>query len=324
MTGWREILPIHPAAELFPLMGPEELRALGEDIKQNGLKIPNVLWVPKEYYSKCPDTSRLIYTRRYLIDGRNRLDAAELVGAKIGSSLETIPHEVFYEPSDHLPRQGYRKLADPYGYVVSVNIHRRHLTTAQKGELIEALLKARPERSDRATAKIAQVSDKTVGGVRAALEGRAEIPHVDRRDDTKGRSQPAHKRPLSEVNRAIAEATAELVEQAKEAATAMAVALSDKSGPFPIISQQPAANTISTDNLPIGETIEIFTSGVEPSPAMIERAPLAVRPNAPVVLPLAQRRLMALIALDNDLEKIEARYESVPEFQGILNLAKNI
>jgi hypothetical protein len=31
--SWRDVLPIHPAAELFPLMSPGELRALGEDIK---------------------------------------------------------------------------------------------------------------------------------------------------------------------------------------------------------------------------------------------------------------------------------------------------
>ena len=30
---WRDVLQIHPAAELFPLMTPDELRALGEDIK---------------------------------------------------------------------------------------------------------------------------------------------------------------------------------------------------------------------------------------------------------------------------------------------------
>jgi hypothetical protein len=35
--SWRDVQPIHPAAELFPLMAPDELRALGEDIKKNGL-----------------------------------------------------------------------------------------------------------------------------------------------------------------------------------------------------------------------------------------------------------------------------------------------
>jgi len=33
---WRDILPIHPAAALWPPMAPDELRALGEDLKANG------------------------------------------------------------------------------------------------------------------------------------------------------------------------------------------------------------------------------------------------------------------------------------------------
>jgi hypothetical protein len=41
--SWRDVLPIHPAAELFPLMSPGELRALGEDIKTNKLHEPVAL-----------------------------------------------------------------------------------------------------------------------------------------------------------------------------------------------------------------------------------------------------------------------------------------
>src|SRR5262249_61650559 len=60
--SWRSILPIHPAAELFPLMSPDELRELGEDIKKRGLQIP------------------ILIRGDELLDGRNRLDAMELVG----------------------------------------------------------------------------------------------------------------------------------------------------------------------------------------------------------------------------------------------------
>jgi hypothetical protein len=34
--SWRDFLPVHPAAELFPLMAGAELRELGENIKARG------------------------------------------------------------------------------------------------------------------------------------------------------------------------------------------------------------------------------------------------------------------------------------------------
>jgi hypothetical protein len=65
-SSWRSTLPIHPAAELFPRMPPDELRALGEDIIKNGLTSPIVLWQPD---SKSPAR---------LLDGISRLDAIEI------------------------------------------------------------------------------------------------------------------------------------------------------------------------------------------------------------------------------------------------------
>jgi hypothetical protein len=65
--SWRDVLPIHPAAELFPRMTPGELRALGEDIKKNRLHVPVALW-------KGGDG------KLYVIDGVSRLDGMEMVG----------------------------------------------------------------------------------------------------------------------------------------------------------------------------------------------------------------------------------------------------
>jgi hypothetical protein len=36
-TSWRDTLRIHPACAMFPLLPPDELRALGEDIRANGM-----------------------------------------------------------------------------------------------------------------------------------------------------------------------------------------------------------------------------------------------------------------------------------------------
>src|SRR5262249_43093276 len=82
---------------------------------------------------------------------------------------------------------------DPYAYVVSANIQRRHLTSEQKRDLIAKLLKAKPDMSDRQIGKMAKADGKTAASVRDELEARAEIPHVEKRKDSKGRQQRASK-----------------------------------------------------------------------------------------------------------------------------------
>ena len=74
-ASWRSVLLIHPAAELFPLLAvtaPDELLALGEDIKKNGLQVPITLWTDGDRGDTNATT--------YLLDGRNRLDGEEAVG----------------------------------------------------------------------------------------------------------------------------------------------------------------------------------------------------------------------------------------------------
>ena len=82
---------------------------------------------------------------------------------------------------------------DPYHYVLSANIHRRHLTAAQKRELITAVLKAHSAKSNRTIAKQTKADHKTVGAVRERLEAGGEIPHHDLRQDARGTQQPAHR-----------------------------------------------------------------------------------------------------------------------------------
>src|SRR5262249_20820609 len=56
--------------------------------------------------------------------------------------------------------------SDPLGFVISMNIHRRHLSPEQRRNIIAKLLKANPQLSDRAIATQAKVSPTTVGEVR--------------------------------------------------------------------------------------------------------------------------------------------------------------
>jgi hypothetical protein len=184
------VLPVRPAADVFPLMSEADLRVLGEDIKKNGLREPIAIY-------------RDDVSQYSLLDGRNRLDAMELVGVQFELALVkgrrerssywdlTLPN---YDGFDTPTLPINEETDDPYGYVISANIHRRHLTVEQKRELIGKLLKADPTKSDRAIAKTTKTDHKTVASVRAKKERRGEIPHVKTRTDTKGRKQPAEKR----------------------------------------------------------------------------------------------------------------------------------
>ena len=84
---------IHPAANLFPMMSEADFEALKADIAKNGLQEPLVLW------------------EEQLIDGRNRLKACEELGIEpVDSMLEDI---------------------DPFDFVISANLRRRHLKPSQ-------------------------------------------------------------------------------------------------------------------------------------------------------------------------------------------------
>jgi len=107
MSTWRDKYKVHPAADVFSMMSDEELAELGVDIKANGIRNPIT------FDSDC-----------LLIDGRNRLEAAERVGYK--------PHA--WEFGHYL--------GDPVAFIISQNIRRRHLTKQQQADLIVAVIAA--------------------------------------------------------------------------------------------------------------------------------------------------------------------------------------
>jgi hypothetical protein len=83
---------------------------------------------------------------------------------------------------------------DPWDFVISANIHRRHLTREQKGDVIATLVLQQPELSDRAIAKLAKVDHKTVGAVRAKTETavNGEIPHKPAAEHVEAHVQVGH------------------------------------------------------------------------------------------------------------------------------------
>ncbi len=87
----------HPAANIFPMMPGDSLRDMAADIRENGLMNPIEIFEGK------------------IIDGRNRYKACQLIGMK---------------PRFHEITTG--EDFDAVTYVLSLNLHRRHLTTSQR------------------------------------------------------------------------------------------------------------------------------------------------------------------------------------------------
>ncbi len=84
----------HPYANLFPMMSEEEIKSFAKDIAEKGLMESIVVFEDK------------------ILDGRNRNAACKIADVQ--------PHYEFYYGSD------------PLGYVISLNLHRRHLDESQR------------------------------------------------------------------------------------------------------------------------------------------------------------------------------------------------
>jgi len=87
----------HPAANIFPMMPEADLEEMAADIKENGLLNPIEIFEGK------------------IIDGRNRYRACQKIGLR--------PRFYEIQTGDDF---------DAVSYVLSLNLHRRHLTTSQR------------------------------------------------------------------------------------------------------------------------------------------------------------------------------------------------
>jgi ParB-like chromosome segregation protein Spo0J len=109
----------HPYAELFPKLDGRALAELIEDIRQHGVREP------------------IVMLDGMVLDGRNRYLAAREAG-------RLIPTRDFEGD-------------DPLGYVISLNVHRRHLSDSQRA-LVAARLADMPQ---GARTDLAQISAKS-------------------------------------------------------------------------------------------------------------------------------------------------------------------
>jgi hypothetical protein len=148
---------------------------LGEDIKKHGL-ISSITLVR-------------VGGDFQLLDGRDRLDAMELVGVLDWEKYPTAGGAAI---------QALAKGDDPYDHVVAANLHRRHLTGEQKRELIAKVLKAKPEASNRKIAKQTKADHKTVAAVRGDLESTGEIPQLEKTTGADGKQRKSRAKKVPE------------------------------------------------------------------------------------------------------------------------------
>lgn len=106
-TSALDAYTVHPVANMFPMIDGENLKALAEDIKTHGQQEP--IWM---YQGQ-------------LLDGRNRVVACALAGRR--------PIE-----QQWTPKAG----ESPATFVMSRNLHRRHLTASQRAALAVELEEA--------------------------------------------------------------------------------------------------------------------------------------------------------------------------------------
>jgi ParB-like chromosome segregation protein Spo0J len=172
--SFHHALPTNPAALLLSRMEPKALRELAEDIKVKGQKMPVVVLVDGE-------------NNRSLLDGISRLEALELLGRQVVKNGALNADTVLFQEISGV---------DPFAYVLSVNLHRRHLKHKDKRELAGKLLDMFPHKSDRQIAELAGLSHPTIKEVRSELERCGKIFHISNRTDATGkRRQPATKPP---------------------------------------------------------------------------------------------------------------------------------
>jgi len=159
-ASWRSKYPVHPCADVFPMMSDADIDALSKDIKANGLRDRIVFWNTGEHPKTIVGSFAIGDLNRdyVLLDGRNRLAALERLGKPLTVGyMELLDHAV-----------------DPMAYVISRNIRRRHLTKEQQAELIVKTIEA-GQGTDRAT-----VARSVKRGAKGHVIGSAKDPTLEK------------------------------------------------------------------------------------------------------------------------------------------------
>jgi ParB-like chromosome segregation protein Spo0J len=134
-------MDFHPVANLFPLLEGPDFDAFVEDVRSHGLQQP------------------IVRHDDQILDGRNRWRACRAAGVE--------PRFVDFDGPD------------PVAFVVSANLHRRHLTPSQLAWVADQIANLKPGRPAKKTAEISAVSQEAaaemVGVSRGSVQNAAVV-----------------------------------------------------------------------------------------------------------------------------------------------------
>jgi ParB-like chromosome segregation protein Spo0J len=182
-------MEFHEYANLFPMMPKSEVERLAGDIKEKGLQDDIITFDGK------------------ILDGRNRHAACKIAGV--------------------VPRFTEYKGTDPLGFVVSHNLHRRHLNESQRGQVAAKMAKLprganqhRPIElpSQKEAADMLNVSTNTVKRSKVVLEhGITELADMQQSGEISASAAEAVARlPKDEQRKAVAGGISGVKEAAKK------------------------------------------------------------------------------------------------------------
>jgi N6-adenosine-specific RNA methylase IME4/ParB-like chromosome segregation protein Spo0J len=177
----------HPLADIFPLIEGTEFDELVADIKAHGLREPIVIY------------------EDMILDGRNRYRACEAAGIE--------PTFIVYQGDD------------PVSYVVSLNLHRRHLSESQRAMVAAKLANLRDgQRADLVeglpigrASELLNVGERTVARAREVQErGVPElVSAVERGDISVSAAADVATQPIEAQREIVARGEREILEAAR-------------------------------------------------------------------------------------------------------------
>lgn len=138
-------LPVHPAADFFPYYGTDgceddtKLTDLVKSIEARGILNPLAIWWDPDS-TNPEDPAEMV---AYLLDGRNRLAAADLAG------VEEVPV---------IEIDGAVDDTDPLDYIIDQNLTRRNLTPAQRAVIAAKIANTAENQAMRAERRSAAAS----------------------------------------------------------------------------------------------------------------------------------------------------------------------